>query len=173
MRTTAGEQPRGWAAVSCLQLQLFHCHYPANGAAISCPPPPVGWLLQYSARPEQTYVLMSAPQPHMPCSSCCMLVIHCPSAPLSVYPDPGCCVVGTQVTGVEIPTPLPRLTYRESLERFGNDKPDMRYALELSDVTSAVHDSTFRWGFVSTQQKIGSSKTLVAASGHHQMAWAW
>lgn len=45
--------------------------------------------------------------------------------------------------GVEIPTPFPRITYDESLAKYGDDKPDLRYALELTDVTELA--STFRF----------------------------
>jgi aspartyl-tRNA synthetase len=40
--------------------------------------------------------------------------------------------------GVEIKTPFPRLTFRESMSRFGSDKPDLRFGLEFCDVT-AIH----------------------------------
>ncbi len=46
--------------------------------------------------------------------------------------------------GLSVPTPFQRLTYTEAMLRFGNDKPDMRYGLELSDVSAAVQDSTYR-----------------------------
>ncbi|MFC2158643.1 aspartate--tRNA ligase [Acidobacteriota bacterium] len=37
--------------------------------------------------------------------------------------------------GIEVPTPFPRLTYEESMMRFGSDKPDLRYGMEISDLT--------------------------------------
>jgi aspartyl-tRNA synthetase len=40
--------------------------------------------------------------------------------------------------------PFPRLTYADAMERFGSDKPDLRYAVELHDLTSYVRDSDFR-----------------------------
>lgn len=48
-----------------------------------------------------------------------------------------------EAIGVEIETPLPRLTYKEAMERYGSDKPDTRYGMELCDITDAVRDSEF------------------------------
>ena len=45
--------------------------------------------------------------------------------------------------GVDIATPIPRLTYKEAMERFGSDKPDTRYGLEITDLTDAVKSSEF------------------------------
>ena len=39
--------------------------------------------------------------------------------------------------------PLPRLTYREAMERYGSDKPDTRYEMEICDLTDAVRESEF------------------------------
>ena len=43
-----------------------------------------------------------------------------------------------------LPSPFPRLTYGEAMERYGSDKPDMRYGLELHDFTNAVRDTEFQ-----------------------------
>ena len=46
--------------------------------------------------------------------------------------------------GIEIETPFRRLTWREAMERFGSDKPDTRFGLELKDVSSIVKDCGFK-----------------------------
>ena len=48
------------------------------------------------------------------------------------------------VKGIDIPMPFPRLTYKEAMERYGSDKPDTRYGLELVDVSDIVQDSGFK-----------------------------
>ena len=45
--------------------------------------------------------------------------------------------------GTDIPLPLPRLTYKEAMERFGSDKPDTRYGMELFDITDIVRNCEF------------------------------
>ncbi len=49
-----------------------------------------------------------------------------------------------EALGKDISLPLPRLTYREAMGRFGSDKPDLRFGLELVDVTSIVQGSSFK-----------------------------
>lgn len=46
--------------------------------------------------------------------------------------------------GYEIRTPIARMTYHEAMRRFGSDKPDMRFANELSDVTDFFKETSFR-----------------------------
>jgi aspartyl-tRNA synthetase len=48
------------------------------------------------------------------------------------------------VLGVELPDPLPRLTYAEAMRRFGSDKPDLRVPLELVDVADLVRGCDFK-----------------------------
>lgn len=45
--------------------------------------------------------------------------------------------------GVEITLPLKRMTYREAMDRFGSDKPDLRFGFEIVDITSAATGSEF------------------------------
>ena len=49
-----------------------------------------------------------------------------------------------QVKGLDIPIPFPRLTYAEAMDRYGCDKPDTRYGLELVDVSDVLKDSGFK-----------------------------
>ncbi|MBN2111491.1 aspartate--tRNA ligase [Candidatus Woesearchaeota archaeon] len=51
--------------------------------------------------------------------------------------------VWKDVNGISIKTPFPRLTYKEAVARYGSDKPDLRYKLELTDVTEIVKKSDF------------------------------
>lgn len=48
-----------------------------------------------------------------------------------------------EMLGIELTTPLPRLTYREAMERYGSDKPDTRYGLELVDLTDIARETEF------------------------------
>ena len=49
-----------------------------------------------------------------------------------------------QLRQIDLPNPFPRLTYREAMERFGSDKPDLRFGLELKDVAAAARSSQFQ-----------------------------
>ncbi len=48
------------------------------------------------------------------------------------------------VIGVDLPTPFPRMTYAEAMARFGSDKPDLRFGIELTDCTNFFAETTFR-----------------------------
>lgn len=48
------------------------------------------------------------------------------------------------VKGMELSLPLPRMTYHEAMSRYGSDKPDTRFAMELIDVSEAVKESGFK-----------------------------
>jgi aspartyl-tRNA synthetase len=49
-----------------------------------------------------------------------------------------------QVKDIELQHPFPRLSYQEALDRFGSDKPDTRFGLELKDVSDIVRTSDFK-----------------------------
>ncbi|MBS37947.1 MAG: aspartate--tRNA ligase [Thiotrichales bacterium] len=49
-----------------------------------------------------------------------------------------------EVTGVALPTPIPRMTYAEAIERFGIDRPDLRNPLEMVEISDLVKDAEFK-----------------------------
>ncbi len=48
-----------------------------------------------------------------------------------------------EALGVDVTTPFPRLTYKEAMERYGSDKPDTRYAMEITDIGEEVKNCGF------------------------------
>lgn len=48
-----------------------------------------------------------------------------------------------EALGVEVPLPIPRMTWQEAMDRYGSDKPDIRFGMELTDVSKVVEDCDF------------------------------
>ena len=64
------------------------------------------------------------------------------------------------VLDTDIPTPLPRLTYKEAMERYGSDKPDTRFGMEIQNITEVVRDNEFVV-FKSAIENGGSVRAIV------------
>ncbi|TAF03929.1 MAG: aspartate--tRNA ligase [Nostocales cyanobacterium] len=54
------------------------------------------------------------------------------------------CHIFKTVKGIDLPRPFPRLTYKDAMNKYGSDKPDTRYGLELVDVSDVLKDSGFK-----------------------------
>ena len=67
----------------------------------------------------------------------------------------------SDVLNVDIPTPLPRLTYKEAMERYGSDKPDTRFGMEIQDISDLVKNCGFGV-FTSAIEAGGSVRAIVA-----------
>lgn len=68
------------------------------------------------------------------------------------------------VLGVEIPLPLPRMTFADAMNRYGTDKPDTRFGMEIQDISDVVKDIDFVV-FKSALENGGSVRAIVAKGG--------
>jgi aspartyl-tRNA synthetase len=69
-----------------------------------------------------------------------------------------------ETQGVEVPVPFRRMTFDEMLDRYGSDKPDLRYGLELSTLTDLFEGSVFQ-AFARVVAEGGAIKALCAPGG--------
>jgi aspartyl-tRNA synthetase len=69
--------------------------------------------------------------------------------------------------GLELPLPFPRISYQEAMNRYGSDKPDVRFGLEFLDVSNVFNDTGFK-GFASVLAKSGVIKALVVPSQYSE-----
>ena len=72
-----------------------------------------------------------------------------------------------EVCGVEVPLPIERMTYREAMDRFGSDKPDLRFGMELKDVSDIVKNCGF--GVFTGALENGGSVRGINAKGQGAM----
>jgi aspartyl-tRNA synthetase len=69
-----------------------------------------------------------------------------------------------EVKGIEVPSPFPRMTYDEAMSRYGSDKPDTRFGLELVDLSEVVKNSGFKV-FTAAVEKGGQVKAINVKGG--------
>jgi aspartyl-tRNA synthetase len=74
------------------------------------------------------------------------------------------CILFKELMGIELKWPFTKLTYQEAINRFGSDKPDMRFGLEIRDFTEAVRNSQARV-FATAIQKGGVVKGIRIPKG--------
>ena len=72
--------------------------------------------------------------------------------------------------GYEITTPIPRMTYREAMEKYGSDKPDLRFDIQLTECTEFFKDTTFR---VFKNEYVGAVVMEGGASQPRRQLDAW
>jgi aspartyl-tRNA synthetase len=69
-----------------------------------------------------------------------------------------------EILGLEIPRPIRRLTYEEAMNRYGTDRPDLRFGLEIKDLTDQVKQSEVKV-FTEVAQKGGCIKAICLPGG--------
>ncbi|MBO6230397.1 MAG: aspartate--tRNA ligase [Ruminiclostridium sp.] len=69
-----------------------------------------------------------------------------------------------ETLGIDIPTPLPRLSYNDAMNRYGSDKPDTRFGMEITDISDVVKNCGFGV-FTSAIENGGSVRGIVAKNG--------
>ncbi|WP_448570367.1 aspartate--tRNA ligase [Trichothermofontia sp.] len=79
------------------------------------------------------------------------------------------CHIFQAVKGIDLPRPFPRLTYAEAMARFGTDRPDTRFGLELVDVSDLLQDSGFKV-FSGAIASGGCVKVLPIPNGNDQVS---
>ena len=72
-----------------------------------------------------------------------------------------------EILNVDVPLPLPRLTYKDAMERYGSDKPDTRYGMEIFDLAEEVKDCGF--GVFSGAVANGSRVCGITAKGAYSV----
>jgi aspartyl-tRNA synthetase len=72
--------------------------------------------------------------------------------------------VMNEVKGINVPSSFPRMTYDEAMSRYGSDKPDTRFGLELVDLSEVVKNSGFKV-FTATVEKGGQVKAINVKGG--------
>lgn len=75
-----------------------------------------------------------------------------------------------KLIGYEIKTPIPRMTYADAMRRYGSDKPDLRFDIEITECTEFFQDTTFR---VFKNEYVGAVVMTGGASQPRRQLDAW
>ena len=73
------------------------------------------------------------------------------------------CTIWKTAKGIDLPRPFPRMTWHDAMERYGTDRPDTRYGMELTNVSDIVKDMGFK--VFSGAVKAGGSVKCIAVPG--------
>ncbi len=79
------------------------------------------------------------------------------------------CHIFKEVKGIEIPRPFPRISYQDAMAKYGSDKPDTRFGLELVEVSDLLKDSGFKV-FSGAVKAGGIIKVLPIPGGNEQIS---
>lgn len=74
-----------------------------------------------------------------------------------------------ETIGVQLPNPFPKITYAEAMSRYGSDRPDLRFELELKDVSDIFRGCTFKV-FADSMGSGGIIKALCVPSGSQKFS---
>ena len=74
-----------------------------------------------------------------------------------------------EIRGVELERPFPRMTWQEAMDRFGSDKPDMRFGMELHNLSDILKDSDFKV-FSGAIARGGSVRAIVAKDAQGKLS---
>lgn len=74
-----------------------------------------------------------------------------------------------EIRGVELERPFPRMTWQEAMDRFGSDKPDMRFGMELHNLSDILKDSDFKV-FSGAIQRGGSVRAVIAKDAQGKLS---
>ncbi len=72
--------------------------------------------------------------------------------------------VWKNILGIDVPTPMPRMTYKEAVDNYGIDRPDLRFEMKLKDISDLAEQSSFKV-FTATIENGGIVKGLCAPGG--------
>ena len=73
-----------------------------------------------------------------------------------------------KIIGYHIPSPIPRMKYSEAMDRYGSDKPDIRFGMELKDLTSIVKDCEFK--VFSSAAQNGTVRAINAKNANNELS---